>query len=136
MKFTFRSALEASVRERAAFPHRPRRAAASRRRLLLGALGPQTPQSQDRKRPELRGGILRRRPASHGPETGEAYGLNILNDGKYGLDVRGEEVGLTVLRSPIYAHHDPFVPQPDESYSFVDQGIQRFTYACLPHSGG
>ncbi len=70
------------------------------------------------------------------PETGETYGLSILNDGKYGFDVRDEEVGLTVLRSPIYAHHDPFVPQPDESYSFVDQGIQRFTYALLPHSGG
>ena len=59
-----------------------------------------------------------------------------MNDGKYGLDVRNEEVGLTVLRSPIYAHHDPFVPQPDESYSFVDQGIQRFTYALLPHADG
>jgi alpha-mannosidase len=70
------------------------------------------------------------------PKTGETYGLSILNDGKYGLDVRDGEVGLTVLRSPIYAHHDPFVPQPDESYSFVDQGIQRFTYALLPHAGG
>ena len=40
------------------------------------------------------------------------------------------------MRSPIYAHHDPFVPQPDESYSFVDQGIQRFTYALLPHEDG
>ena len=70
------------------------------------------------------------------PESGETYGLSILNDGKYGLDVRDGEVGLTVLRSPIYAHHAPFVPQPDESYSFVDQGIQRFTYALLPHTGG
>lgn len=70
------------------------------------------------------------------PQTGESYGLSILNDGKYGLDVRNEEIGLTVLRSPIYAHHDPFVPQPDEFYSFVDQGIQHFTYALLPHEGG
>ena len=70
------------------------------------------------------------------PETGETYGLSILNDGKYGFDVRNEEVGPTVLRSPIYAHHDPFVPQLDESYSFVDQGIQRFTYALLPHADG
>jgi hypothetical protein len=57
------------------------------------------------------------------PQTGESYGLSILNDGKYGYDVKNEEIGLTVLRSPIYAHHDPFVPQPDESYAFVDQGI-------------
>ncbi len=69
------------------------------------------------------------------PRTGETYGLSLLNDGKYGLDVKNEEIGLTVLRSPIYAHHDPFIPQPDESYSFVDQGIQRFTYALLPHEG-
>jgi alpha-mannosidase len=64
------------------------------------------------------------------PKTGETYGLSILNDGKYGFDVRNDEVGLTVLRSPIYANHDPFVPQPEESYSFVDQGIQRFTTRC------
>ena len=70
------------------------------------------------------------------PQTGEPYGLSLLNDGKYGLDVKNEEIGLTVLRSPIYAHHDPFVPQPEESYSFIDQGIQRFTYALLPHEDG
>ena len=70
------------------------------------------------------------------PQTGEIYGLSLLNVGKYGYDVKNEEIGLTVLRSPIYAHHDPFVPQPDESYSFVDQGIQHFTYALLPHESG
>jgi alpha-mannosidase len=70
------------------------------------------------------------------PRTGETYGLSLLNDGKYGLDVKNEEIGLTVLRSPIYAHHDPFVPQPEESYSFIDQGIQRFTYALLLHEDG
>jgi alpha-mannosidase len=82
------------------------------------------------------GSIEREADSRIAPETGETYGLSILNDGKYGLDVRGEETGLTVLRSPIYAHHDPFVPRPDESYSFIDQGIQRFTYALLPHADG
>ncbi len=38
-----------------------------------------------------------------------------------------------MLRSPIYAHHDPFVPQPDGDYSFTDQGTQRFSYILLPH---
>ncbi len=62
------------------------------------------------------------------------YGLSILNDGKYSIDVRGSDIGLTVLRSPIYAHHQPRVPQSDEHYAFIDQGIQHFTYSLLPHA--
>ncbi|HEX6293472.1 MAG TPA: glycoside hydrolase family 38 C-terminal domain-containing protein [Herpetosiphonaceae bacterium] len=68
-------------------------------------------------------------------DVDELYGLSLLNDGKYSFDVRNKELSLTVLRSPIYAHHDPFVPQPDGQYSFIDQGIQRFSYTLLPHSG-
>jgi alpha-mannosidase len=63
------------------------------------------------------------------------HGLAILNDGKYSFDVRGVEAGMTVVRSPIYAHHDPFVPDPDRPYSYLDQGIQRFSYALVPHEG-
>lgn len=68
-------------------------------------------------------------------QVGELYGLSVINDGKYSFDVSDGEIGLTVLRSPIYAHHDPLVPDPDAEYSFIDQGIQRFTYALLPHRG-
>ena len=67
--------------------------------------------------------------------VGQPYGLSIMNDGKYGFDVDGNEAGLTILRSPIYAHHAPLVPQPEKLYSFIDQGIQRFTYALLAHEG-
>jgi alpha-mannosidase len=70
------------------------------------------------------------------PETRTLYGLSILNDGKYSFDVLGAEIGITVLRSPIYAHHIPVEPHPDREYSFIDQGIQRFRYALLPHDGG
>ena len=66
----------------------------------------------------------------------KVYGLSLLNDGKYSFDVRGREMSLTVLRSPIYAHHHPRLPDPNEDYIFIDQGIQRFTYALLPHEGG
>jgi len=69
------------------------------------------------------------------PETGEPYGLSLLNDGKYSYDARQNDLGLTALRSPIYAHHEPAEPDPDELYSYIDQGIQRFTYVLLPHSG-
>lgn len=63
----------------------------------------------------------------------EIYGLSILNDGKYGVDVKGNTINLTVLRSTIYAHHAPFIPDLDEDYPIIDQGIQTFTYQLLPH---
>jgi alpha-mannosidase len=63
------------------------------------------------------------------------YGLSLLNDGKYSFDVSGHEMSMTVLRSPIYAHHDPAVPHPGEAYAFIDQGVQQFTYVLLPHAG-
>ncbi len=69
-------------------------------------------------------------------DTGALYGLSILNDGKYGADVNVRDIGLTVLRSPIYAHHMPLVPDPEGFYSFIDQGIQHFGYSLLPHAGG
>ncbi len=72
-------------------------------------------------------GILR------GTET--AYGLSLLNDGKYSFSVDGAVLGLTVLRSPIYAHHIPFTPDPEGVYTFMDQGLQSFRYALLPHAG-
>ncbi|HET8630949.1 MAG TPA: glycoside hydrolase family 38 C-terminal domain-containing protein [Thermomicrobiales bacterium] len=67
---------------------------------------------------------------------GPAYGLSLLNDGKYSYDVRGRDIGLTVLRSPIYAHHVPRVPEEDRRFAYLDQGLQSFTYALLPHAGG
>jgi alpha-mannosidase len=69
-------------------------------------------------------------------ETRIPYGLSILNDAKYSFDIRGHDLGLTVLRSPIYAHHDPRVPEPDGRFSYLDQGVQTFTYALLPHADG
>lgn len=64
-----------------------------------------------------------------------SYGFSLLNDGKYSLDVNVRDIGFTVLRSPAYAHHIPAALSPDEQYSFIDQGIQRFSYAMLPHTG-
>lgn len=66
---------------------------------------------------------------------GDLYGLSILNDGKYSFAARECELDLTVLRSPIYAHHDPRVPEPEGRYTFLDQGVQRFSYSLVPHAG-
>jgi alpha-mannosidase len=66
----------------------------------------------------------------------ELYGLSLLNDGKYSFDIFNKVLSLTALRSPIYAHHMPMVPEPEAHYAYLDQGIQRFTYTLLPHEGG
>lgn len=68
-------------------------------------------------------------------DSGYRYGLSILNDAKYSYDVNIRDIGLTVLRSPIYAHHMPLVPDPDKLYTYMDQGVQKFNYTLLPHTG-
>lgn len=68
-------------------------------------------------------------------DNGMPYGFSLLNDGKYSFDVDVRDIGLTVLRSPIYAHHMPVEPDPDEEYVFIDQGEQKFNYTIYPHSG-
>jgi alpha-mannosidase len=64
------------------------------------------------------------------------FGLAVLNDAKYGFDIHGGELGVTAVRSPIFAHHEPTSPKPGIRYQFQDQGVQRFTVALLPHRGG
>ncbi|MBC1604213.1 alpha-mannosidase [Paenilisteria rocourtiae] len=54
-------------------------------------------------------------------ETG--YGVSILNNCKYGHDIKDHVMRLTLLKSAIY----PDVTQ--------DQGEHMFTYALLPHKG-
>jgi alpha-mannosidase len=51
------------------------------------------------------------------------FGLAILNDAKYGHSVRGNVLGMSLLRSPIY-------PDP-----LADEGHHQFTYALMPHAG-
>ena len=62
-------------------------------------------------------------------------GLAVLNDAKYGYDVRDGEIGVTAVRSPIFAHHEPFIPKAGVRYQFQDQGVQRFTMRLVPHRG-
>jgi alpha-mannosidase len=64
------------------------------------------------------------------------YGLSLVNDAKYSYDVEGSDLRLTVLRSPVYAHHIPKVLEPDVDYQYIDQGEQTFTYILIPHKGG
>ncbi|WP_219413136.1 alpha-mannosidase [Pseudonocardia nigra] len=66
---------------------------------------------------------------------GRRAGLSVVNDGKYGHDVRGGDIGITAARSPVYAWHEPKELDDDEEYAYLDQGLQEFTYLLLPHTG-
>lgn len=67
----------------------------------------------------------------------ESYGFAILNDCKNGVDFTDSRIGITVLRSPVFAHHQPYElnQQEEEEYSFMDQGISEFSYIIEPHKG-
>lgn len=68
-------------------------------------------------------------------DSGIVYGISIANDAKYSYSINNKEMAITVLRSPIYAHHDPLIPDPSCEYSFIDQGVQTFNYRLVPHCG-
>lgn len=51
------------------------------------------------------------------------FGVALLNDAKYGHSAKGNVLGLSLVRAPVY-------PDP-----LADEGGQRFTYALYPHTG-
>ncbi len=53
----------------------------------------------------------------------DGFGVSVLNDCKYGVSVRGQEVGVSMLKSPTY-------PNPD-----ADKERHLFTWSILPHAG-
>ena len=62
-------------------------------------------------------------------------GLSILNEGKFAGSATGKTASLTVLRSPVYTHHEPYQLQENLEYVYIDQGTQTFTYGLYPHDG-
>jgi len=65
----------------------------------------------------------------------KAYGFAVLNDSKYGFDVSGGVMRVTVLRSPAFAHHDRRRYDASLPYAIIDQGWQQFRVQLVPHSG-
>lgn len=66
----------------------------------------------------------------------QIYGISIINNGKYSACMEKNQMELTILRSPVYAHHNPHILQEEEcEYQFMEQGEQRFRYDILPHAG-
>ncbi|NGN67394.1 alpha-mannosidase [Streptomyces sp. A7024] len=68
------------------------------------------------------------------PGGGRA-GLAVANDSKHGHDVLDGRIGMTALRSPVYAWHEPKLLDPDGVYEYLDQGRQEFSYTLIPHAG-
>ena len=62
------------------------------------------------------------------------YGLTVINDAKYGYSVSGNDLRVSVVRSPAYAHHDPKKLNLDMEQLWMDQGIQTFGMMLAPHA--
>lgn len=56
-------------------------------------------------------------------EIGEEYGISLLNDCKYGHQVQGNTMGLTLVRASYEPDNNP------------DEGLHKFTYSLVPHPG-
>jgi alpha-mannosidase len=83
------------------------------------------------------------RPSSGREEPGQAWvdvsaadrGLTVANDAKYGYDVRGGDIGISAVRSPVWAWHDPRELDEDGDFEYMDQGRQHFVVRLIPHGG-
>ena len=63
-------------------------------------------------------------PAQRWADLGDgAHGFSLINDSKYGYDVKGNVLRLSLLRSPVW-------PDPN-----ADRGHQHFRYSLYPHAG-
>jgi alpha-mannosidase len=63
---------------------------------------------------------------------GTAHGVSLVNVGKYSFAVDGNDLRMTIARTPIYADH---FGTRDEMCEYMDQGVQEFRYVIDPISG-
>ncbi|MFL5944859.1 MAG: alpha-mannosidase [Gaiellaceae bacterium] len=83
------------------------------------------------------GHVVRATDAAENPAQNwvDCGGLSVANDAKYGHDVDGGSIGVTALRSPVYAWHHPRQLDADGIYEYIDQGQQQFQLRLVPHTG-
>jgi alpha-mannosidase len=62
-------------------------------------------------------------------------GLSVINDAKFGYDVRGGDIGISAVRSPVWAWHDPRELEEGGDFEYMDQGRQTFLVRLVPHAG-
>ncbi len=84
-----------------------------------------------------------------GTVGGATAGLTVITTSKHAYDVSpgssgvtggaaradGASIGVTAVRSPVYSWHEPRLLDPEGSYSYQDQGVQRFSYELAAHAG-
>jgi alpha-mannosidase len=83
------------------------------------------------------------RPANGREEPGQAWvdvsgggrGLTVINDAKHGYDVRGGDIGISAVRSPVWAWHAPRELEPGGDFEYMDLGPQAFRVRLVPHGG-
>lgn len=87
---------------------------------------------------EIPFGVLER-PCDGEEEPGQSWiavkqgseGLALINNNKYSFSIKGNQLNLSVCRSPYYIDHARG-DQEDQESEFTDQGEQRFAYAVKP----
>jgi alpha-mannosidase len=67
--------------------------------------------------------------------SGADCGLAVINDAKYGYDVRGGDIGISAVRSPVWAWHEPRELEEGGDFEYMDLGRQTFNVRLVPHAG-
>jgi alpha-mannosidase len=67
--------------------------------------------------------------------SGGGRGLTVINDAKHGYDVRLGDIGVSAVRSPVWAWHDPRELEAEGDFEYMDEGRQRFRVRLVPHAG-
>jgi len=62
-------------------------------------------------------------------------GATIINDGIYSYDFRNNNLRLTLLRSPLYAHHIPYKLGKHREEEYTDQGLHYYRFIIFIHEG-
>ncbi len=70
-----------------------------------------------------------------GDVSGIPYGISIITGSNYGYDIKDNVMRVTLLRSPVYAHHDPARVDYRIPYPIIDQGPTTMRLRILPHKG-
>jgi alpha-mannosidase len=69
-----------------------------------------------------------------GMSRGTTYGFTVINDAKYGYSVNGNDIRVSVIRSAVYAHHNPRVLDMNAEHIWQDQGMHTFRMLLVPHA--
>ena len=67
--------------------------------------------------------------------SGGDRGLSVATDAKYGFDARGGDIGISAVRSPVWAWHVPRELEEGGDFEYQDLGRQSFMVRLIPHRG-